>query len=587
MPTISEFLLRTVDARAGQVALRWKRGDAHATWTWSDYAARVARLAAALRELGVQRGDRVVLMMRNRPEFHVADTAAVVLGATPISIYNSSAPEQVQYLAGHCEASVAIVEDIGYLERFLKVRSELPALAHVAIVDDPDHLAPSDILHWDALLEAAPLDLDRELGNARPEDLVTVIYTSGTTGPPKGVMLDHENMDWTMRSFREALGIDPTGWRVVSYLPMAHIAERTVSHYMGIVSGYEVTTCPDPGLLVPYLVDTRPQFFFAVPRVWEKAHAALRAAVAADPEKAAHVESALEIGWQVSEANARGEPLPDAYEDLWAVVGPALATVRGQIGLDQCEIAMTGAAPIPFEILKFFRSIGVPLSEVYGLSETTGPMTWTPFRVKVGTVGPPLPGVEIELDDDGEVLTRGGNVFRGYLAAPEKTAEVFDDDGWFHTGDIGVIDDDGYLKIVDRKKELIITAGGKNISPANLEAALKAGPLIGQACVIGDGQPYVAALLVLDGEVAPGWAKAQGIDVSDVAALATHPDVQAEVAREIEEANARFNQAEKVKRWVLLSDEWVPDSEELTPTMKLKRRGVHRKYADEIASLYA
>ena len=555
-------------------------------WTWNDYAARVARVAAALRDLGVGPGDRVVLMMRNRPEFHVADTAVLLLGATPISIYNSSAPEQVQYLVGHCEATVAIVEDIGFLERFLKVRGELPALRHLAIIDDPEHIAPDDIHRWDVLLGAAPLTIDAELGNARPDDLVTVIYTSGTTGPPKGVMLDHENMDWTMRSFREALGMDPTGFRVVSYLPMAHVAERTVSHYMATIGAFEVTTCPDPGQVVSYLVQTRPQFFFAVPRVWEKAHAALRAAVGADPDKAAQFEQALEIGWEMSEANARGEAVPDAFEDLWALVGPALQNVRAQIGLDQCEMAMTGAAPIPFEILQFFRSLGVPLSEVYGLSETSGPMTWTPFRVKVGTVGPPLPGVDVVLGEDGEVLTRGGNVFRGYLNAPDQTADVFDSEGWFHTGDIGVLDDDGYLKIVDRKKELIITAGGKNISPANLESALKAGALIGQACVIGDNQPYVSALLVLDTEVAPGWARAHGIDATDPAALAAHPEVQAEVEREVDEANARFSNVERIKRWTLLADEWLPDSEELTPTMKLKRRGVHRKYAAEITALY-
>jgi long-chain acyl-CoA synthetase len=587
MTTIPEQFAETLDTRPDKVALRWRDGDEFREWTWADYGDGVARVAAGLRDLGVRHGDRVVLMMRNRPEFHVADTAVLLLGATPISIYNSSEPEQVQYLAGHCDASVAIVEDVGYLERFLKVRSDLPTLKHLAVIEDPDQLAPGDVLRWDALRDASPLSIDAEVGNSRPDDIVTVIYTSGTTGPPKGVVLDHDNMEWTLHSYTEALGIDPTGWRVVSYLPMAHIAERTVSHYMGIAAGYEVTTCPEPGQVVPYLVQTRPQYFFAVPRVWEKAHAALRAAIAADREKAAQFEQALEIGWQVSEANARGEGIPREYEELWPLVSPALAGLRAQIGLDQCEIAMTGAAPIPFEILRFFRGLGVPLSEVYGLSETSGPMTWTPFRVKIGTVGPPLPGVEVTIADDGEVITRGGNVFRGYLNAPEKTAEVLDDDGWFHTGDIGILDDDNYLKIVDRKKELIITAGGKNISPANLEAALKAGSLIGQACVIGDARPYVSALLVLDGEVAPGWAKAEGIDATDVADLASHPVVQAEVARQVDAANERFNQAEKVKRWTLLVDEWTPDSEELTPTMKLKRRGIHRKYADEIEALYS
>ena len=400
---------------------------------------------------------------------------------------------------------------------------------------------------------AAAVDIDAEVGNARPDDLLTVIYTSGTTGPPKGVMLDHDNMDWTLRSFQAAMTIDGTGWRVVSYLPMAHVAERTVSHYSAIANGFEVTTCPEPAQIVPYLVQTRPQFFFAVPRVWEKAHAALRAAIGADPAKAEQFEQALKVGWELSEAEARGEPVPDAYEELGALVAPALEAVRGQIGLDQCEIAMTGAAPIPAEILQFFRSLGVPLSEIYGLSETSGPMTWTPFRVKIGTVGPPIPGVEVVLDTDGEVCTRGGNVFRGYLNAPEKTAEVLDDDGWFRTGDIGELDADNYLKIVDRKKELIITAGGKNISPANLEAALKAGSLIGQACVIGDNRPYVSALLVLDGDVAPGWAKARGIDADSLDELAAHPDVQAEITEQVDDANARFSNVEKIKRWTLLA----------------------------------
>lgn len=586
--TLPQYFVRTVAEHGDRVALRWKDGDAVRESTWREYGDAVARVAAALRDLGVGRGDRVALMTRNRPEFHIADTATTVLGATPISIYNSSAPEQVQYLVGHCAAKAAIVDDIGFLERFLKVRSELPDLQHLVVVDDPDSLAPTDVLRWEALVGAPPLDLDAELGNARADDLLTVIYTSGTTGPPKGVMLDHENLDWTLRSFDSLLeGVDATGWRVVSYLPMAHIAERSVSHYQGIYYAYEVTTCPDPGLLIPYLIETRPQFFFAVPRVWEKAHAALRAALGADPERAAQTEHALEVGWQVSEHTARGEELPGNLAAAWEQIAPIMELVRSQIGLDQCVMAITGAAPIPFEILKFFRSLGVPLSEVYGLSETSGPMTWTPFRVKVGTVGPAIPGVEITLAGDGEVLTRGGNVFRGYLNAPDKTAEVFDEDGWFHTGDIGALDEDGYLRIVDRKKELIITAGGKNISPANLEAALKSGALIGQACVVGDNKPYVAALLVLDPEVAPQWAKAHGIESATLEELAQHPEVIAEVGREVEEANARFSQVEKIKRWTLLAEEWLPDSEELTPTMKLKRRGVHRKYAEEIDALYA
>ena len=260
--------------------------------------------------------------------------------------------------------------------------------------------------------------------------------------------------------------------------------------------------------------------------------------------------------------------------------------MRAVLGLDQLVAAITGAAPIPVDILQFFRSLGVPLSEIYGMSESSGPMTWAPFKVRPGTVGPAIPGCEVTLADDGEVICRGGNVFRGYLNDPEKTSEALDDDGWLHSGDIGTFDEEGYLKIVDRKKELIITAGGKNISPANLEAALKSFPIIGQACVIGDNRPFISALIVLDSDVAPAWAKQHGIEADTLDELAEHPEVRAEIERNVAEANQRFSQVERIKKFALLGTEWQPDSDELTPTMKLKRRGIHQKYADEIEALY-
>ena len=579
--TVTRRFVATVNEYGDQTALRWKVGDAFSEWTWAEYAARAARLAGALGELGISRGDRVVLLMRNRPEFHVADVAVMLCGATPISIYNSSAPDQIEYLAGHCNAVAAIVEDSAYLERVLSVSSALPALKNIAVIEG----APDGALRWDDLLAHAPVDLDAASRLAQPSDLATVIYTSGTTGPPKGVMLDHANVVWTVDCYRATVAVE-AGWRAVSYLPMAHIAERMTSHYLGIASAFEVTTCPEPGQVVAYLGSVRPQTFFAVPRVWEKAYASLRAAVAADPVKAEELDRALDIGWEVSELRARGEEPSGDLASRFAAVEPSLQFLQGLIGLDQAVICVTGAAPIPFEILRFFRALGLPMSEIYGLSETTGPMTWAPFRVRIGTVGPPMPGIEVRLDEDGEVVCRGGNVFRGYLDAPEKTAEVLEPDGWFRSGDIGVFDEAGYLRIVDRKKELIITAGGKNISPANLEAALKAGELIGQACAIGDDRPFVSALLVLDPDAAPVWARRHGID-APFAELAANPDVIAEVQREVDAANAGFSQVERIKRFKLLADEWLPDSEELTPTMKLKRRGVHAKYAHEIEELYA
>ena len=585
--TVATRFRDTVRSHPDRVALRWKEGDEWRELTWAEYADQSCRLAAGMTAAGVVHGERVVLMMRNRPEFHIADTAALLVGATPVSIYNSSAPEQVQYMASHCGAVAAIVEDVDYLERLLKVRDEIPTLATVVIIDDPDGRAPDDVRRWGDLLDHDPVDLDAAAAVARPEDLATIIYTSGTTGPPKGVMLDHDNVVWTVESLLACWDeYDPFFSRMVSYLPMAHIAERMVSHYQGIVGVFEVTSCPEPSQISSYFPAVRPEIVFGVPRVWEKLRAGVLAIARANPEQQVALEAGIEVGNRAADVRATRQPLPADLAAELEAVQPVLDFVTGLLGLDQVKSAISGAAPIPQDVLRFFRALGIEMSEIYGLSETSGPMTWTPFRVHVGTVGEPVPGCEVVLADDGEVLARGGNIFRGYLNDPERTSEALDDDGWMHTGDIGEFDDDGYLKIVDRKKELIITAGGKNISPANLEGALKAFPLIGQVCVIGDQRPFISALLVLDPEVAPAWAANQGIEETALGALAEHPQVLAEIQANVDVANARFARVEQVKRFVVLAEEWMPDSEELTPTSKLKRRGVHAKYADQIESMY-
>lgn len=586
--TVASLFRDTVRAMPDRVALRAKAGEGWNEMTYAQYADQACRLATALTAMGVTRGDRVVLMMRNRPEFHVADIAVVLVGATPISIYNSSSEEQVQYLTGHCGASIAIVEDEGYLNRVLAVRGALPKLREIVMVDAPANGVPDGVLAWSDLLANEPGDLESLAAIAQPTDLATVIYTSGTTGPPKGVMLDHANVAWAVKCLRETLrDVDVEGLRLVSYLPMAHIAERNVSHYLGVAFGYEVSTCLEPGKIAQYLPEVRPEVFFAVPRVWEKIHAGVMAMVGADPARKTQLEAAIGIGLKAADCRARGEELPEALAGPFAQADAALGAVREALGLDQCIAAISGAAPIAVEIFDFFRGLGIPLSEVYGMSETCGLMTWDPFAVRAGTVGRAVPGGEVQLAADGEVITRGGHVFRGYLDDAEKTAETVDADGWLYSGDIGVLDADGYLRIVDRKKELIITAGGKNVSPANLESALKAQPLIGQACVIGDQRPFMSALVVLDPEFAPVWAKGQGIEPMSLAELADHPEVRAEIDRELGAAMASFNNAESVKKVTILHDEWLPDSEELTPTSKLKRRGIHAKYAQEIEALYS
>ncbi|HVM07677.1 MAG TPA: AMP-binding protein [Acidimicrobiales bacterium] len=590
--TIPKAFEETVRTRGDQVAIRWRDSSGQLqSMTWTEWGDKSARAAAGLAALGVGKGDRVALMIRNAPEFHVADVAALLVGATPFSIYNSSSPEQVQYLMSHAEAKVAIVEDDGFLERFLKVRGELPGLKAIVTIKG-DGSNGDDDTTWDELLSHDPVPLADACTICEPNDLATLIYTSGTTGPPKGVMITHYNVAWTVESLLRALGGDRedfVGWKVVSYLPMAHIAERTTSHYNAIFAGYEVTTCPDPGQIAEYLREIRPQLAFGVPRIWEKIYGGVQAALAADPDKKQKFDEAVEAAKPiVAKRTLEGDDaLTDderaTYEFLDAV---AFSQVRQLVGLDALEAAVTGAAPIPAELVEWYRAIGVPLSEIYGMSENTGPLTWDPKRVKPGFVGREIPGCTVRLANDGEVIAKGGNIFPGYLNDPEKTADALDSDGWLHTGDIGEFDDEGYLRIVDRKKELIITAGGKNISPANLEAALKSFPLIGQAAVIGDSRPFISALVVLDPDVAPGWAKSKGIDGS-LEELAQHPEVIAEVERIVAEANKRFSQVEQIKKFTVLSREWQPDSEELTPTMKLKRRGINQKYAEEIEALYA
>ena len=579
--TVATEFLRIVEARGDAVALRQRAADGESwdEWTFGEYAEHVAGAAASLKARGIQPGDRVVLMMRNIVDFHMIDLAVVFCGATPISIFNSSSPEQIAYLAGHCKAKLAIVEDQSFHERFLKVGDELPELGEIVDMSEQ----AEDLFHGHGTMELAEAAAD-----VSPETMATVIYTSGTTGPPKGVVITHFNVLYTAESLRRCFGddLDLAGHRVVSYLPMAHIAERMTSHYSQITQGYEVTSCPEPGKIASYLRDVRPHIMFGVPRVWEKIQAGVAAAIAADPEKKAQFDEGVAAALPIA-VDRSWDRATDKQEATWDFLQDvAFRAVRELVGLDQVEFAITGAAPISRELLEWYQAIGVPLTEIYGMSESSGPMTWTPDRLKPGTVGPAIPGCEVTLADDGEIICRGGNVFSGYLDSPDKTAEALQD-GWLHSGDIGEVDEDGYFKIVDRKKELIITAGGKNVSPANLEAALKTVPLIGQACAIGDGRPFVAALVVLDPEVAPVWAKQHGLDGLSLTELAENPEVVEEVERGVAEVMAQFNNVERVKKVKVLGTEWLPDSEELTPTSKLKRRGIHARYAAEIASFYA
>jgi long-chain acyl-CoA synthetase len=559
--TVAEAFQLTARAHPERCALRLK--DDEFSISWAEYADKVRRTAAGLAGLGLGRGDAMGIMLTNRPEFHWFDAAALHLGAIPFSIYNTYAPEQIDYQLEDAGARIAVTEK-AFADRIRGVE-------HVIVVDDGGEVESH-----------APEDFDFEAAwrAVEPDDILTLIYTSGTTGPPKGVQLTHANLTAGINGFDQVIAFPDDG-RVVSWLPMAHIAERACSHYLPMFLGFTTTCCPDPRQVVAYLPEVKPTWFFAVPRIWEKLKAAIEAGVAAEQDEAKKraTEWALGVGLKKVRAEQAGEEVPEELAQEHAKADElVLSKVRARLGLDQVESVNVGAAPTPREVIEFFHAIGVPLAELWGMSETTGYGACNPpEKIKIGTVGPPAPGAEIRLADDGEVLIRGPFVTPGYRNQPEKTREAIDDEGWLHTGDVGEFDADSYLKIVDRKKELIINAAGKNMSPANIEAKVKASsPLIGQVVAIGDGKPYNVALITLDPDAGPGFIEQNGREA-----------VQAEVQRGVDAANEQLARVEQIKKFTILDEEWQPGGDELTPTMKLKRKPIHEKYAEEIDALYA
>jgi long-chain acyl-CoA synthetase len=564
--TVAEAFQATAKANPDRCALRTK-GDEFSI-TWREYAEKVEATAAGLAGLGLERGGTLAIMLTNRPEFHWFDSAALHLGATPFSLYNTYTTEQIQYQVDDAGAEIVVTEQ-AFADR---VRA-LEGVSHVLVVDD-ESSAPVE--------DNAPDGFDFEAAwrAVQPEDLLTLIYTSGTTGPPKGVQLTHANLVAGISGFDQVINFPDDG-RVVSWLPMAHIAERACSHYLPMFVGFSTTCCPDPRQVVAYLPEVRPSWFFAVPRIWEKLKAAIEAGIEAE-EDAAKKEAtrwALGVGLRKVRAEQAGEDVGEELAQEHAKADElVLSKIRARLGLDAVESVNVGAAPTPREVIEFFHAMGIPLAELWGMSETTGYGTCNPpEKIKIGTVGPPAPGAEIRLADDGEVLIRGPFLMTGYRNQPEKTREALDEDGWLHTGDIGELDDDGYLRLVDRKKELIISAGGKNMSPANIEAKVKASsPVIGQAIAIGDGKPYNVALITLDPDVAPAFEQHHGRDA-----------LLAEVERGVEAANEQLARVEQIKKYRLLDEEWLPGGDELTPTMKLKRKPINEKYSKEIEALYA
>jgi long-chain acyl-CoA synthetase len=572
--TMCEAFQKTAEAHPDRPALRLK--DDEVSFTWGEYAQRVEELAAGLAALGVGKGDTVALMLTNRPEFHLADAAGMHLGATCFSIYNTYSPEQIEYLVGDAANRVVITEQ-SFLERLMAVKDADNALEHVVVVDGD---APEGVMSLDELAARGEDSFDFEAAwrGVELDDICTLIYTSGTTGPPKGVQITHGNMTETVRAYDEIIAFPDAG-KVISYLPMAHVAERNVSHYLPMMLGFTVTCCPNPREVTQYMPQVKPTWFFAVPRIWEKLKAGLEGMLEGleDEQQKTAIQNALDVSLKRVKLIQADKEVPEDLEAEWKKADEqVLANVRAMLGLDEIEACNVGAAPTPPEVIEFFHALGVPLAELWGMSETTGAGTCNPpEKIKIGTVGPPIPGVDIKLAEDGEVLVKGPCVMPGYRNLPEKTKEAFTEDRFLMTGDIGEFDEDRYLKIVDRKKELIINAAGKNMSPANIESKLKAaGPLIGQAIAIGDQRPFNVALLTLDPDTAGDKS-------------ADDPEVVEAVQKEVDEANADLARVEQIKKFKILPTEWEPGGDELTPTMKLKRKPIAEKYAKEIEELYA
>ncbi|MFD8020905.1 AMP-dependent synthetase/ligase [Streptomyces lavendulae] len=591
--TLPALLVRNAAEHGELPALSWREGDT-ADWrtlTWSEVRHEVAVLAAGYAALGVERGEHVLMMMGNRPEHWLSDLALVHLGAVPVTVYGTSAPEQIAHIARHSRARLAVVEGARELARWEPLLQDPGAPLERLVVAEAAGAGPhrtyASVRSDGARLHRGDA-FEKGWRESRPEDPLTVVYTSGTTGDPKGVRLTHRNI--LLQSVRLDRHTDlPEHAEHLCYLPFAHIAERILGIYLPLLRAAHVRLVADPTAVAAAVRERHPVQFFGVPRVWEKLAAAVKAVIAGLPEEQQRaIEGAGALARTRAGHRERGEEVPAALEASYAeakerVLDPLLR----RAGLDRLEWTASATAPMPIDVVRFWAGWGITIMDAWGLTETSGVCTVNSRDAfRLGSVGRPIEGLELRIAEDGEILTRGATVFDGYLRPDGTVESAHDAEGWFPTGDVGRLDEDGFLWLTDRKKELIITSTGKNVSPALVENTVKEHPLIGQALVHGDGRSYLVALLVLDPELAPAWAAARGIGTASLAELAGHPAVLEETARAVAAANARLNRTEQIKRYRLLAEEWGPQTGELTPSLKLRRRVVREKYGPLIEELY-
>jgi len=573
-------------------------GQGWRTLAWSEVADAARTVAAGLIAYGVQPGDTVAVMASNRVEHVLADLGSLHAGAVPMSIYNTLSADQVAYIAGQSSPRVVIVETADHLARWSTALAADDTVTKVVVLDESARPEGDRYVGWPGLLEEGAVarrtadidrEIDRRIADVAPDQPATILYTSGTTGHPKGVVITHHMVLFECASSLETA--NPEHENIfISYLPFAHIAERALGMYGPWTQGGHIHLIGDPALLLGALGEVRPTRFFGVPRVWEKIRTGVSAKLAAEPDEAkrAAIEQAMAVGLTWVESQQYGETTPPELQAQYeAADAQVLGLLRMLLGLDRCEWAASAAAPMPIEVARFFAGLGMKIYDVYGMTETCAAVTACgPESFRLGTVGRAFAGIEVTLAEDGEILARGPITTPGYHRQEDATRALIDGDGWVHTGDIGELDADGFLRVVDRKKELIITSSGKNIAPSNIENLLKESPIVGHAMAIGDGRPYVVAVMTLDGEIAPLVAQQAGVGFTDLADLASRPEILAMAQAAVDSANARLSRPEQVKRWALLPSEWTAESAELTPTLKLKRRVVTSNYADEIAALY-
>ncbi|MGV0735042.1 AMP-dependent synthetase/ligase [Mycobacterium syngnathidarum] len=587
-PTVCEAFQRVVAECSDKVALRTLGG--HLSLTWSELNQRVAVVAAGLAGIGLGHGDTLAMLLPNVPEWHVLDFAAVHLGAVPFNIFNSSSAEQIAHQLRNSDAKVVVTQH-EFLPRVETAMSELDGQVTRVIVLDGE-AGMTKLADVEAAADPS-FDFESVWRAVDADDLLTIIYTSGTTGPPKGAQWSHRTAMAQLRALDAALPMPTDG--IISFLPMAHAGGRITAHYMALVNGAAITTCADMKDLVQHLAEVHPDAFFSVPRFWEKFQVAIEAMVAGitDDRHRAATQHAIEVGLRKVKADDAGETalnesdaaqLADEYAQALKLLRPIIA----RLGLDNIKAAFVGGAPSAPELAQFFRAVGVPLLEAYGLTEGSLAVFNRVVEYKAGTAGKPLPGVEVALAPDGEILLRSEMNMVGYRKDPEQTATAIDSEGWLHTGDVGMLDDQGFLAIVDRKKELIINSAGKNMSPVMIESAIKGeSSLIGHVVAIGDRRRYVTALITLDPEAAATYTMEAGLDKASIAELVETKELRAVVQGAVDRGNQRLNRNEQIKKFALLPIVWVPDSEELTPTAKLKRKQISEKYAAEIDALYA